>query len=83
MIIILFFFFLLLLLLPFFLSFRWRLKTCGEPCSKFNDIFHGGFTLVHDHGKLQVVDKLLVEQSLVLKLMEKIKNAINKRQKEQ
>lgn len=72
MIILSFFLFLLILLILFLFHFRWRLETCGEPRNKLNDIFNCRFTLVDNHGVLQVVDKLLMEQCLILELKEKM-----------
>lgn len=66
-----------LLLILLLIRFRWRLETCGEPCNKLDDIFNCWFTLVDNHGILQVVDKLLMEQGLVLKLMEEKEDVIS------
>lgn len=63
---------LLLLFSPLLLSFRRRLETRGEPRSKLDDILHSRFTPVDDHGVLQVVDELLVEQRLVLLLKDRM-----------
>lgn len=59
---------LLLLLFTLLLSFRCRLETRGEPHNKLNDILNSRFTPVDNHGILQVVDELLMEQRLVLLL---------------
>lgn len=82
---ILFVFFVLHILLLLFssllLSFRCRLETRGEPRSEIDDILNSRFTPVDDHGILQAVDKLLMEQRLVLHLKdgmkEGIKNVLN------
>lgn len=74
---ILFIFFVLHILLLLFtsllLSFRHRLETRGKSRSKLDDIFNSRFTPVDDHGILQVVDKLLMEQRLVLQLKDGIR----------
>lgn len=62
---------LLLLFTPLLLSFRCRLETRGEPRSKLDDILNSRFTPVDDHGVLQVVDELIVEQRLVLLLKDR------------
>lgn len=59
---------LLLLFAPLLLSFRCRLETRGEPRSKLHDVLNSRLTPVDDHGVLQVVDELLVEQRLVILL---------------
>lgn len=80
MIILSFFLFLLILMLLLLICFRRRLETCGEPRNKLNDIFNSRFTLVDNHGVLQVVDKLLVEQCLILQLKEKMEGVISNTQ---
>ena len=67
----------ILLLFLLLIRFRWRLETRGKPCNKLNDIFNSRFTLVDNHGVLQVVAKLLMEQGLVLKLMEEKEDVIS------
>lgn len=69
---------LLLLFSPLLLSFRRRLETRGEPRSKLDDILNSRFTPVDDHGVLQVVDELLVEQRLVLLLKDRRTEVIKK-----
>lgn len=73
---VLFIFFVLLLLLTvllFLLSFRRSLETRGEARSKLDDILHSRFTPVDDHGILQAMEELLVEQRLVLQLKDGIR----------
>lgn len=67
---------LLLLLFTLLLSFRCRLETRGEPHNKLNDILNSRFTPVDNHGILQVVDELLMEQCLVLLLKDGIREVI-------
>lgn len=67
---------LLLLLFTLLLSFRCRLETRGEPHNKLNDILNSRFTPVDNHGILQVVDELLMEQRLVLLLKDGIREVI-------
>jgi len=61
------------------LRLRRGLETRGERCNKLHDIFHRGFTLVDNHGVLQVVDKLIVEKRLVLELVEETEGVIGNR----
>lgn len=74
---LLFVFLILVLFGPLLLlSYRWRLEARGEPRSKLNDILNGRFPPVDDHGIFQVVDKLLVEQRLVLQLKDGMRKVI-------
>ncbi|PWA30589.1 hypothetical protein CCH79_00009326 [Gambusia affinis] len=66
---LLFFFFLLLIL-----CIGQRLETCGKLGHKLDHIFNSRLSFVHNHCILQVVDKLFMEQSLVLKLEEEMKH---------
>lgn len=76
--IVLFVFVLLhILLLLLFLRFWCRLKTRGKPGNKLDDVFNSRFAPVHDHGVLQVVDKLLVEPCLVLQLKDETNRDLN------
>lgn len=66
----------ILLFFPLLLSFRCRLERRGEPRSKLNDVLNSSLPPVDDHGVLQIMDKLLVEQRLVLQLKDGMREVI-------
>ena len=62
------FHFVLLFLAPLLLLADGNVEAGGKPGDELHDALHHGLPLVHDHGVLQTVHKLIVEGRFLLQL---------------